>query len=171
MTNSKEFATSVGETAAAVKGATDDVRRTAATMLENAGASTAGAVHSTVSAVRNSVAETAAAVKGATDDMRKSTATMLENAGTSTAGALHSTATAVRNAADKIATPIDEMAEGAGQRLLSAASYIGYNDTSGMLYDFQRIVRRHPGTFVLLATTVAATVGYLFGSKSAPRRS
>ena len=83
-----------------------------------------------------------------------------------TSSSLHSAASAVRAAGNEGAEAIEGVAEGAGQRLASASHYLDSHDAGGMLHDLRRVVRRHPGSFLLLTATVACTVGYMTASKN-----
>jgi hypothetical protein len=111
------------------------------------------------------LSETVLAAKGAVQDIRRSATNMMDQARTDTAETLHSAASTVRAAGNQGSAAIEDFAEGTGQRLDATSAYIGKNDASDMAHDLRRIVRRHPGAFLLLTASVAACIGYVSGSK------
>ena len=64
MTTIKETAAALGETVHAAKGAVQDLRRSASTMMDQARKDTAEALHSAASTVRSAGSQSAAAVEG-----------------------------------------------------------------------------------------------------------
>lgn len=109
--------------------------------------------------------ETVLAAKGAAQDVRRTASNIVDQARVGTTDALHSTASAVRSAGNQGANVIDSVAQAADVHLAATSNYIGTRDANGILHDLRTIVRRHPGTFLFVAASVAATVGYLTASK------
>lgn len=120
----------------------------------------------TIKETATALGETVLAAKGAVQGMRRSASNMLDQARVDTSASLHSAASAVRSAGNQGAEVIEGVAEGTGQRLASASSYLDSHDAEGMLQDLRRIVRRHPGSFLLLTATVACTIGYMTANKT-----
>ena len=119
----------------------------------------------TIKETATALGETVLAAKDAAEDIRRSASNMVNQARVGTTDALHSTASAVRSAGNQGADAIDNVAQAADVRLAATSNYIGTRDASGILHDLRTIVRRHPGTFLFVAASVAATVGYLTASK------
>ena len=109
--------------------------------------------------------ETVLASKSAVQEMHRSASNMMDQARADTANNLHSTASAVRAAGSQGSEAIEDFSEGAGQRLDATSSYIRKHDASDMAHDLRRIVRRHPGAFLVFTASVAACLGYVCGSK------
>ncbi len=120
----------------------------------------------TIKETATALGETVQAAKGAVEDMRRSASNMLDQARVDTSTSLHSAASAVRAAGSQGAGLIEGVAEGAGQRLASASHYLDSHDAGGMLQDLRRVVRRNPGSFLLLTATLACTVGYMTTCKN-----
>ncbi len=120
----------------------------------------------TIKETATALGETVHAAKGAVEDMRRSASSMLDKARVDTSASLHSAASAVRTAGNQGAEVIEGVAEGAGQRLASASCYLDSHDAGGMLQDLRKVVRRNPGTFLLLTATLACTVGYMTTCKN-----
>lgn len=118
----------------------------------------------------NSVKDTATAFGESLHAARISATNKLGEAAVGTEDALHSAAATVRDAGAQGAAVIDDLATGAGKHLASASAYLGRTDAASVSYDMQRMVRRHPGTFVLVAAVLAAGVGYLAGSQTCRTR-
>lgn len=114
--------------------------------------------------------ENVLAAKVAVQDMGRSASNVMDQARTDTAAKLHTAASAVRSAANQSASMIENCGEGAGHRLDSTSSYLDKHDAGDMMHDLRKIVRRHPGTFLLLTASVAACVGYLTASNKSNRR-
>ncbi len=115
--------------------------------------------------------ETVLAAKVAVQDMGRSASDVMDQARTDTAAKLNSAASAVRSAGNQSAAMIEECSEGTGQRLDSTSSYLRKHDAADMLDDLRRIVRRHPGSFLLLTASVAAFAGYVTAAKTNRQRS
>ena len=115
--------------------------------------------------------ETVLAAKVAVQDIGRSASNMMDQARSDTARNLHSTASAVRSAGSQSAAMVEECAENTGARLDSTSSYIRKHDGADMMHDLRTIVRRHPGSFLLLAASVAACIGYVTGTKANRQRS
>lgn len=95
----------------------------------------------------------------AVNDARHATAQMLDKTGVESAETL-------RNAA----ASLDGFADRTERRFTAASDFVASCDTGTMLHDIRRIVRRHPGSFLLAAAAVAATLGYAAGSSNRPSR-
>ena len=119
----------------------------------------------TIKETATALGETVLAAKEAAQDIRRSASNMVDQARVGTTEALHSTASAVRSAGNQGADMIDSVAQNTDARLAATSNYIGTRDANGVLHDLRTIVRRHPGTFLFIAASVAATVGYLTASK------
>jgi len=115
------------------------------------------------------LSENALAAKAAAEDMARSAGTRLDQARTDTAEALHSAASAVRSTGSQAASSVNQCAEETGQMLDSTSSYIGKHDAADMICDLRTIVRRHPGSFMVLTASVAACLGYFAATKSTER--
>ncbi len=74
-----------------------------------------------------------------------------------TGDALHSAASSIRDAGRQSAKTINNLSQGAAERLHSTASYIENNDMRGMLTGF---ASRHPAPSLV----VAAALGFFVGS-------
>ena len=120
----------------------------------------------TIKETAAALGETVLAAKGAVQDIRRSASDMLDQARVDSSASLHSAASAVRSAGNKGAEVIEGAAEGTGQRLASASSYLDSHDAEGMLQDLRSIIRSHPGSFLLLTATLACTVGYMTANKT-----
>lgn len=120
----------------------------------------------TIKETAAALGETVLAAKGAVQDIRRSASDMLDQARVDSSASLHSAASAVRSAGNKGAEVIEGAAEGTGQRLASASSYLDSHDAEGMLQDLRSIIRRHPGSFLLLTATLACTVGYMTANRT-----
>ena len=114
--------------------------------------------------------ETVLAAKVAVQDIGRSASNMMDQARADTARSLHSTASAVRSAGSQSAAAIEECAEGAADRLDSTSKYIRKHDGADMLHDLRTLVRRHPGSFLLVSASVAACVGYFAASMTRNQR-
>ncbi len=119
----------------------------------------------TIKETATALGETVLAAKGAAQDIRRSASNMVDQARVGTTEALHSTASAVRSASNQGADVINSVAQTADAGLAATSHYIGTRDANGILHDLRTMVRRHPGTFLFVAASVAATVGYLTASK------
>lgn len=110
--------------------------------------------------VAATVGGTVQAAKAVADDVRKSTARILGQAGSESSEALRAAAVAV-----------DGLADRTEERFASASRYVRACDTTSMLQDARRLVRRHPGSFLLAASALAAVLGYAAGrGTTTPRR-
>ena len=107
-----------------------------------------------------SLGGTVQAAAAAAAGVRNSTARILGQAGTESSEALRAAAVAV-----------DGLADRTEERFASASRYVRACDTTSMVQDARRLVRRHPGSFLLAATAVAALLGYAAGRGTTPRRS
>ncbi len=116
-----------------------------------------------------SISEAAIAAKSAAEEFGRSAGTRMDQARADTAGALHSAATAVRSSGSQAASGIGQCAEDTGQMLDSTSSYIGKHDGADMIHDMRTMVRRHPGSFMVLTASVAACIGYFAASKANER--
>ena len=114
--------------------------------------------------------ETVLAAKGAAQDMRKSASTILDHARTGASSSLQSAASSIRAAGNQGADAIEDIAERTGQRFESASSYIDSCDAGGVMRDLRKLVRRHPGSFLLLTAAVACSVGYLSAARNGNAR-
>lgn len=94
----------------------------------------------------------------AVNDARTATAQMLDKTGTGSAETLRSAAAS-----------IDGFADRTERRFTAASDFVQSCDTGTMMHDIRRIVRRHPGSFLLAAAAVAATLGYAAGSSCKTR--
>ena len=116
------------------------------------------------------LSETVLAAKAAAIDLGRSASNMADQARADTAANLHSAASTVRAAGARSAEFVEEYTSDASRRLDSTSSYIRKHDGADMLHDMRRIVRRHPGAFVLFTAAVALCAGYLLAPKPDPRR-
>jgi hypothetical protein len=89
----------------------------------------------------------------AANDARHATAQMLDQTGAGSAETLRAAAAS-----------IDGFADRTEQRFTAASNIVESYDAGTMVHDLRRIVRRHPGSFLLAAAAIAATVGYVAGS-------
>lgn len=89
----------------------------------------------------------------AVNDARNATAHMLDKTGTGSADTLRAAAAS-----------IDGFADRTERRFTAASDIVESYDPGTMVHDLRRIVRRHPGSFLLAAAAVAATLGYVAGS-------
>ena len=116
------------------------------------------------------VGEAVLSAKVAVLDMGRSASDMMDQARADTARCLHSTASAVRSAGNQSAASVEEFTESAGDRLDATSKYIRKHNGADMLCDLRTIVRRHPGSFLLLTASLAACVGYFAASKTNDQR-
>jgi hypothetical protein len=79
--------------------------------------------------------------------------------------ARHATAQAISQAGETSEAAIHSAAGQVGDCFASASSTIENLDGATIAYDLRRMVRRHPGAFLMIATALAAAVGYAAGSK------
>ena len=110
--------------------------------------------------------ETVNAVKDNAQKMRLSVSSLIDKANTNSIDALHSAASVIRAAGDESAEAIEDFAQGTSERLAATSAYIGHRDAPGVLRDLKVLVRRHPGTFLLLTASFAAVAGYALSSKA-----
>lgn len=95
----------------------------------------------------------------AVNDARNATAEMLSHAGSGSASAFRSAATSM-----------DDLAGVTERGFTAASDLIDSCDPGTILHDIRRIVRRHPGTILLVASALAATLGYAAASSGKPAR-
>lgn len=125
----------------------------------------------TIKETATALGEKVSGAKDAVLDARRSASNLMDQARTDTAGALHSAAAAVRAAGSHSAAAVEDATESAGQKLDSTSSYIRKNDAGDMLHDLRRVVRKHPGAFLILTAAVAALAGYLAATNNNRSRS
>lgn len=89
----------------------------------------------------------------AANDARHATAQMLDKTGAGSADTLRSAAASIEGFADRTE-----------KRFTAASDIVESYDPGTMLHDIRRMVRRHPGSFLLAAAAIAATLGYAAGS-------
>ena len=89
----------------------------------------------------------------AVNDARNATAQLLDKTGAGSAETLRAAATS-----------LDGFADRTERRFIAASDFVGTCETGTMLHDLRRIVHRHPGSLLLAAAAVAATLGYAAGS-------
>jgi len=94
-----------------------------------------------------------------TSTIKDATAEMLSQAGSGSASALRSAATSM-----------DDLAGRTERGFTAASDMIDSCDTGTILHDLRRVVRRHPGTTLLVAAALAATLGYAAASSIKPAR-
>ena len=109
--------------------------------------------------------EAALAAKVTAQDLGRSASNKMDQIRSDTADALHSAASAVRSTGSQAAASVDRCAEDTRQVLDATSSYIGKNDTTDMIHDLRTMVRRHPGSALLLTASVAACIGYFAATK------
>jgi hypothetical protein len=84
--------------------------------------------------------------------------------------ARHATAQALSQAGETSETALRSAAGQVGDCFASASSTIENLDGATIAYDLRRMVRRHPGAFLMIASALAAAVGYAAGSRETCRR-
>jgi hypothetical protein len=111
------------------------------------------------------IKEAASTAKEKVQEVRRTASNLVGQAGTGSEEALHTAASAIRNAGAQSADVIDGIAETAGRKFASAASFLEPSGEScSMAEDLRKMVLRHPGAFLILAAAFAGTVGFMAGS-------
>ena len=123
----------------------------------------------TIKETAASINDAAMAAKSAAEDLGRSAGVKMDQARADTADALHSAAQSVRSTGSQAAASVDQCAQDTARRLDSTSSYIGKHDATDMIHDLRTIVRRHPGTFMVLTASIAACLGYMAATRNNER--
>jgi ElaB/YqjD/DUF883 family membrane-anchored ribosome-binding protein len=93
------------------------------------------------------------------EDLGRTAATKLDEVRNQTADALRTAASSVRSTGRQSSEIIDNCAANTADRLGATASYLEQHDVTGVASGFRQVVRRHPGSSLIVATAIGFFAG------------
>jgi ElaB/YqjD/DUF883 family membrane-anchored ribosome-binding protein len=107
----------------------------------------------------DAISDTLNSATAAAMDIRRTTEAKFDDARRETAASLHAAASAIKTAGETTSQTVDDLASTAANKLESASRYIRKHDADGMVSDIHSVIRRNPGTSVLVAAGVGLFAG------------